>query len=235
MKSFRGRLPGLIAAVLLTGLAVAQNSLTPVPECGVPEIKNDTLFIVNSCGINVTSFYTSRGDVWGGTIISPGQEHRTAYSGEAIARVGGVSVYTCPGNGTPVQPDGSSIIGDYSGRAYACHGSEGDQSAASGLGRTVQPQPIPQPQIQRTYTNPAPSNPTDTVVIIPVQQPDNAQQDSEDDDDRNADANEDNGTLMQQYSQTLQNMINMTQSNSVQRVAPPAQGRPGPGCTYCWK
>jgi hypothetical protein len=115
MKSFRGRLPGLIAAVLLTGLAVAQNSLTPVPECGVPEIKNDTLFIVNSCGINVTSFYTSRGDVWGGTIISPGQEHRTAYSGEAIARVGGVSVYTCQATAhlcSPTAPRLSATIAD---------------------------------------------------------------------------------------------------------------------------
>jgi hypothetical protein len=219
MKSLRAVCSGLIAAVLLTGLAVAQNSLTPIPECGVPEIKNDTLFIVNSCGINVTSFYTSRGDVWGGTIIGPGQEHRTAYSGEAVNRVGGVSVYTCPGNGTPVQPDGSPII-DYSGRVYGCHGSEGDQSAASGLGRSVQPQPIPQPQIQQTFTNPAPSNPMDRVVIIPVRQPDNTQQASEDDDDQNADANEDNGTLMQQYQQTLQNMINTMPNNAVPRVAP---------------
>jgi hypothetical protein len=235
MKSFRAVFSGLITAVLLTGLAVAQNSLTPIPECGVPEIKNDTLFIVNSCGVNVTSFYTSRGDVWGGTIIGPGQEHRTAYSGEAVNRVGGVSVYTCPGNGTPVQPDGSPII-DYSGRVYGCHGSEGDQSAASGLGRTIQPQPIPQPQIQQTFTNPAPSNPTDTVVIVPVQQQDDTQQASDDDDDQNTDSDQDNGALMQQYQQNRQNMINMTQSNSVQRVSPPAQGRPGPGCTqYCWK
>jgi len=228
MKSFRVGLSGLIAAVLLTGLAVAQNPLTPIPECGVPEIKNDTLFIVNSCGISVTSFYTSRGDVWGGTIIGPGQEHRTAYSGEAVNRVGGVSVYTCPVNGTPVQPDGSPII-DYSGRVYGCHGSEGDQSDASGLGRTVQPQPIPQPQIQQTVTNPAPSVPSNTIVIIPVQQPDNTQQASDDDDDENADADQDNGALMQQYQQNLQNMINSMPNNAVPRVVP----APGQSAERC--
>ena len=219
MKTFHSGLSGLVAAVLLTGMAVAQTSIRPVPDCGRPEYLDSTLFIVNSCGLTVSVVYTSLGEVWGGTMIAAGRGDRTAYSREAVNNAGGVSVYTCPGNGTPVQPDGTPIMAHYTGREYGCHGSAMDEVGASGLGRTVQPQLIPQPQIQQTVTNPAPSVPSNTIVIIPVQQPDNTQQAS-DDDDQNTDADQDNGALMQQYQQNLQNMINMMPNNAVPRVVP---------------
>jgi hypothetical protein len=200
-------------------MAAAQNSITPVPDCGRPEYRDNTLFIVNSCGLTVSVVYTSLGDVWGGTMIARGRGDRTAYSLEAVNNAGGVSVYTCPGSGTPVQPDGTPIMAHYTGRVYGCHGSAVEQ--------------VVQQPVQQSFNNPVPSSPN-TIVIVPVQQADNTQQASDDDDDQNTDADQDNG--MQQYQQNLQNMINMTQSKSVQRVAPPVQGRPGPGCTqYCWK
>ena len=139
MKNHRTRVLGQIAVVLLTGMAAAQNSVTPVPHCGNPQIENDTLFIVNPCSFPVNVTFTSLGDVWGGMPIGPGQHARTGYSGEAVNRVGEVHVYTCPGNGTPVQPDGSAIISGYTGRQYGCHGSAQDQSGLNSnpqLGQT---------------------------------------------------------------------------------------------------
>lgn len=158
----------LIAVVLFGGLAVAQNSVKPVPECGNPQIQNDTLFIVNPCSITVNVTYTSSGDIWGGTLIGPGQQARTAYSGEAVNRVGGVHVYTCPGDGTPVQPvqpDGSAIISGYRGRVYGCHGSAQDQGGLNSNPRLGQ---TPQQQVQQSLSSPAPANPWNRVVITPA-------------------------------------------------------------------
>jgi hypothetical protein len=242
MKSFCTSSLWLITTVLLTGMVVAQNSsVKPVPDCGRPEIENGTLFIVNSCNITVSAVYTSSGDLWGGSLIGPGQHLRTAYSSEAVNRVRGVSVYTCPGYATPEEPDGAPIINHYTGREYRCHGSERDQTTSEQLNHALQPsQTLPQ-QVQQPFSNPTP-NPWSGTVTVPadsdgvVQQTENTQED--DDEDQNVGSNQDeNGIDLQQYQQVLQGIINTMSNNSVQRVAPaPAQGRPSPGCTqYCWK
>jgi hypothetical protein len=93
----------------------------PVPECGHAVNVNDTLVIENTCDIAVTIFYTSSGDISGGKPLGPGGHSNTAYSPEAVARVGGVEVYTCPGNSTPVGPDGKPMSTHYKGGEYECH------------------------------------------------------------------------------------------------------------------
>jgi len=241
MKSFRTSPLWLITTVLPTGMVVAQNpnSVKPVPDCSRPEIENSTLFIVNSCNITVSAVYTSSGDLWGGSLIGPGQHHRTGYSSQAVNRVGGVSVYTCPGYATPEEPDGAPIINNYTGREYRCHGSERNQTASEQQNHALQPDPTSPQQVQQLFRNPTP-NPW--IVITPadsdgvVQQTENTQED--DDDDQNVGSDQDENRIeLQQYQQVLQGIISTMANNSVQRVAPaPAQSRPSPGCTqYCWK
>jgi hypothetical protein len=92
----------------------------PVPECGRQEFKDNTLFIVNICDINVTVFYTSSGDVSGGMLLGPGEHGRTGFSSEAVQRVGGVDIYTCPGDATPLDLNGRAMSTHYKG-AYLCH------------------------------------------------------------------------------------------------------------------
>jgi len=221
MKSFCAVFSSLIAAVLLTGMAVAQHSVSPVPGCGRAQYEDGTLIIVNPCGMTVSVTYTSFGDVSGGTVIGPGQTHRTAWSGEAVARAGGVSVYTCPGNGTPVEPDGTPIVNRYTGRPYACHGSEQDENTQ---------------QVQQSLPAPTPIVITPSASDFVVQQPDSTQQVSEDDDDESSATDQENQAMLQQYQQNLQNMINTMQNRSVPKVAPPVQGRPCSGCDpYPWK
>jgi hypothetical protein len=95
----------------------------PVPQCGHPQIEANTLYIVNECSFTVDAIYTSQGDIWGETPLAPGEHHRTAYSADAVRNVGGVSVYTCPGSGTAVDPAGNPIglAPRYTGREYRCH------------------------------------------------------------------------------------------------------------------
>ena len=89
------------------------------PACARQDLENDTLFITNVCNSKVTMFYTSAGDVWGGAPLAIGERHRTAWSGEAVRRVGGITVYTCPGDTTPVDMSGNAIMGHYKGD-YRC-------------------------------------------------------------------------------------------------------------------
>jgi hypothetical protein len=174
----------LISLALLAGTAIAQDSVKPVPGCGAPQIQDGTLFIVNSCNITVSVTYTSLDDVWGGTLIGPGQSARTAYSAEAVNRVGGVHVYTCPGYGTPVQPDGSPIMaGNYTGSVYGCHGSAQDESGLNSQ--------MPSQQAQQSV-----STVQANTLVIPagnVQQSNIVQQPTAEDDDdaQNADADND--------------------------------------------
>ncbi|MGH9481073.1 MAG: TonB family protein [Terriglobales bacterium] len=90
------------------------------PECGHAQIENGTLFMVNSCGSSVTICFTSAGTVWGELPVGPGGHGRTGFSGEAVARVGGVKVYTCPGLATPVDLNGNGVLAHYNGE-YRCH------------------------------------------------------------------------------------------------------------------
>jgi hypothetical protein len=216
MKNHRTSVLGLIAVVLLTGMAAAQNSVTPVPQCGNPQIENDTLFIVNPCSFPVNVTFTSLGDVWGGMPIGPGQHARTGYSGEAVNRVGEVHVYTCPGYGTPVQPDGSAIISGYTGRVYGCHGSGQNQS---GLNLNPQVGQTPQQQVQQSLSSPAPANPWNRVVITPagsdggVQQSNNVQQATDDDDDEAQDTDADNDSTEADQSAALQQEYQMMRQN----------------------
>jgi hypothetical protein len=230
MKSHPTIVLSLIAPLLFAGMAVAQNPNTPVPQCGNPQIENDTLFIVNPCGFAVNVTFTSLGDVWGGMPIGPGQHAQTGYSGEAVNRVGGVHVYTCRGYGSPVQPDGSPIISGYTGREYACHGSTLSQN---------QPQPDLQPgqsapqQGQQGVSNPVPINPWNRRVITPtasdaaVQQSDDTQQASDDDDEaQNTDTDDDTDqttSILQQY-QMMQNVGGMIQNNARIQVQPTRSG-----------
>lgn len=92
-----------------------------LPNCGQEVYENDgALAIENKCNVAVTVFYTSLGDVWGGKPLSPGEHSRTAYDRAAVVRAGGIEVYTCPGNSTPVQPNGSELGYHYRGE-YKCH------------------------------------------------------------------------------------------------------------------
>jgi hypothetical protein len=231
MKSHRTSVLSLIAPLLFAGMAVAQNPDTPVPQCGNPQIENDTLFIVNSCGIAVNVTFTSQGEVWGGMPIGPGQHAQTGYSGEAVNRVGGVHVYTCRGYGSPVQPDGSPIISGYTGREYGCHGSTQGQS---------QPQPDLQPVEsaqqpgQQRASNPAPSNPWNGGFTTPtpsdgaVQQSDDTQEASDDDDDaQNTDTDDDTDqttSILQQSLQMMQNIGGMIQDNVRIQAQPTRSG-----------
>jgi hypothetical protein len=235
MKNHRTRVLGLIAVVLLTGMAAAQNSVTPVPHCGNPQIENDTLFIVNPCSFPVNVTFTSLGDVWGGMPIGPGQHARTGYSGEAVKRVGEIQVYTCPGNGTPVQPDGSAIISGYTGRQYGCHGSAQDQS---GLNSNPQLGQTPQQQVQQSLSNPAPANPWNSVVIAPagsdgvVQQSNNVQQATDDDDDEAQDTDADNDDTEADQSAALQQEYQLMRQNlnaAMQEAARNASSKAGSG------
>ena len=59
MKNYRASALYIFAAVLLTGIAVAQNPnfVRPVPQCGRPVLEDgDTLFIDNVCNISITVF-----------------------------------------------------------------------------------------------------------------------------------------------------------------------------------
>jgi hypothetical protein len=230
MKSHRTSVLSLIVPLLLAGMAVAQSSVTPVPGCGVPQIENDTLFIVNSCGITVSATYTSSGDIWGGTLIGPGQHARTGYSGEAVNRVGGVHVYTCPGYGTAVEPDGSAIISGYTGREYGCHGSAQSQNLAQ---PGIQPGQSAQQQALQGVSNAVPANPWNRAVIIPtvsdavVQQSDDTQQASDDDDDDaqntdNGDNTDQTAAILQQMAQNVGRMI---QNNARIQAQPTRGGR----------
>lgn len=114
-----------MASWLIPSSSYAQSAgeyVRPVPECGRLGYEPDGAFMIeNVCNINITVFYQSRGDVSGGTPIGPGEHHRTAYNGRAVEQSGGVMVYSCPGDATPVQPDGSGMWGHYTGREYKCH------------------------------------------------------------------------------------------------------------------
>lgn len=218
MKNHRTSVLGLIAFALLGGMAVAQNSVNPVPRCVDLQIQNDTLFIVNSCDITVNVTYTSRGDIWGGMLISPGQSARTAYTGEHVSQVGGVHVYTCPGYGTPVQPDGSAIISDYTGREYGCHGSAQDQSGQNSRSQLEQ---APQQQVQLSLSSPAPTSPWNSVVITPagsdgvVQQSNDVQQDTDDDEgeDQDTDTDTDNDSAEADQAAALQQEYQLMRQN----------------------
>ena len=209
-------------------MAVAQNPDTPVPQCGHPQIENDTLFIVNPCGIAVNVTFTSLGDVWGGMPIGPGQHAQTGYSGEAVSRVGGVHVYTCAGYGTPVQPDGSAIISGYTGREYACHGSTHSQNLSQ---PDFQPGQSAQQQAQQGLANPVPASQWNKTVITPVasdaavQQSGATLQASDDDDDaQNTDTGDDTDqttAILQQYQQVIQNVVSTIQ-NTARIQAQPA-------------
>jgi hypothetical protein len=91
-----------------------------VPECGHQEFRDNTLFIVNICSISVNVVFTSSGDVSGGMPLGPGEHGRTGFSREAAQRVGGVDVYTCPGDATPLDPNGRALSIHYKGE-YLCH------------------------------------------------------------------------------------------------------------------
>jgi len=95
----------------------------PASQCGHAQIEANTLYIVNQCGFTVDATYTSQGDIWGETPLAPGEHHRTAYSADAVSKVGIVSVYTCPGSGTAVDPSGLPVAPSpiYTGREYRCH------------------------------------------------------------------------------------------------------------------
>lgn len=234
MKNHRTSVLGLIAIALFGGMAVAQNPVNPVPKCGNPQIQNDTLFIVNPCSITVNVTYTSSGDIWGGTLIGPGQSARTAYSGEHVNQVGGVHVYTCPGYETPVQPDGIAIVDNYTGPEYGCHGSAQDQS---GLNSNPQLGQTPQQQIQQSLSSPAPANPWNRVVITPagsdgvVQQSNNVQQATDDDDDEAQDTDADNdateadqSAALQQEYQLMRQNLNAAMQNALRNSASHAGG-----------
>lgn len=216
MKNYFTTVLCLIGAAVFCTTAVAQNSVTPVPNCGTPQIQNDTLVIVNRCSITVNVAFTSSGNLWGGTLIGPRQSARTAYSGEAVTSAGGVHVYTCPGYGTPVQPDGSAIIGNYVGSRYGCHGSAQDES---GLNSSLQLGQTPQGQVQQSLSHPVPTNPW-SGVMTPAgsdsvgQQSNNVQQATDDDDDEAQDTDADTdgseadqpAALQQEYQQEYQLM-----------------------------
>jgi hypothetical protein len=91
-----------------------------VPECGRQEFRDNTLFIVNICSISVNVVFTSAGDVSGGMPLGPGEHGRTGFSSEAAQRVGGVDVFTCPGDATPLDPNGRALSIHYRGE-YLCH------------------------------------------------------------------------------------------------------------------
>jgi len=91
-----------------------------VPECGRQEFRDNTLFIVNICSISVNVVFTSAGDVSGGMPLGPGEHGRTGFSSEAAQRVGGVDVFTCPGDATPLDPNGRALSLHYRGE-YLCH------------------------------------------------------------------------------------------------------------------
>lgn len=91
-----------------------------VPECGRQEFRDNTLFIVNICSISVNVVFTSSGDVSGGMPLGPGEHGRTGFSSEAAQRVGGVDVFTCPGDATPLDLNGRALSTHYRGE-YLCH------------------------------------------------------------------------------------------------------------------
>lgn len=212
MKNHRISILGLIAFALLGGMAVAQNSVTPVPDCGIPQIQSDTVMIVNPCGITVNVTFTSSGEIWGGTLIGPGQSASTGQSTEALSSGGGLHVYTCPGYGTPVQPDGSAIVnGNYTGLRYGCHGSAQDES-----GENSAPQLMPTPQPQ-------------------VEQSDNVQQaDGDDDDDEAQDADADSdgagadqASALQQVYELMRQNLNAAAQEAAHKSAPQSGGSRG--------
>lgn len=91
-----------------------------VPECGRQEFSDNTLFIVNICNISVNVVFTSSGEVSGGMPLGPGEHGRTGFSSETVQRVGGVDVFTCPGNASPLDLNGRALSIHYKGE-YLCH------------------------------------------------------------------------------------------------------------------
>jgi hypothetical protein len=114
----------VLAALAFTSSSGAQTNsrfVRPVSNCARSGYEGDGAFMIeNVCNINIVVFYTSRGDIWGGMPIGPGSHSRTAYNGQAVERVGGVSIYACPEDSTPVRPDGSEMGPHYTGREYTC-------------------------------------------------------------------------------------------------------------------
>jgi hypothetical protein len=219
MKNYRASAMYVFAAVLLTGMAVAQNAnfVRPVPQCGRPVLEDgDTLFIDNACGISVTVFYTSSGDIWGGKPLGPWEHGRTAYSGEAVRRVGGVHTYTCPGDATPVALDGGRILDHYAGQ-YRCSGSGQAQNNAmpnDAWRNTV----TPSGQAQEAE-NASQESSADQAA---VENTDDNQGDQ--DAETNQDATDQFAAMLRQNQQTLQNMRNLMQNNVGNQASPARNG-----------
>lgn len=94
----------------------------PVPGCGHYGYDgNNALFISNTCNIDITLAFSSAGEVWGSTSLGPGATQYTGFGHRDVDRSGGsVDVFSCPGNSTPEQLDGTPIMGHYRGE-YRCH------------------------------------------------------------------------------------------------------------------
>jgi hypothetical protein len=101
---------------------VAQNSkyVSPVPNCGGQSYERYLgLVIGNRCNIQVTITWTSPGDIWGTAHLGPGGSQGTNASAEHVQRAGGVDLYVCPGDSSPVDPDDRFIGSHYRGE-YRC-------------------------------------------------------------------------------------------------------------------
>ena len=166
--------------------------------------------------------------------LGPREHGRTAYSGEAVRRVGAVHTYACPGDATPVALDSGIILGHYTGE-YRC---SGPGQAQNGDGRTnrnfeVRQNPsdaipndawrnrVPSGQTQETEHASRESSADQTSVENAADNQDNEEgQDAE----TNQDGTDQYAALLRQNQQTLQNMRNMARNIPRNQASPIKSG-----------
>ena len=95
-----------------------------VPQCGHSEYDNrGNFYLVNNCNIKVKITFTNQGNglAWGTASLEAGTRQLTESMGNANARDNGsISLYTCPGDSTPVTPDGTPFPNNHYKGPYTC-------------------------------------------------------------------------------------------------------------------
>jgi len=90
-----------------------------VPQCVQTAYESGDLIMVNDCGSPVYVVWASDGDVWGAAHLNGGGRSNTGQSRDAVARAGGVRMFTCPGDATPEDTQGRPVGPHYRGQ-YRC-------------------------------------------------------------------------------------------------------------------
>ena len=94
-----------------------------VPNCGHTQYDgHGNLYLFNSCDITVTITFTNErgGPVWGTTKLAPGERQQLAGMGMGSREDNGeIYLYPCPGDSTPIDPNGKAIGSRYHG-PYSC-------------------------------------------------------------------------------------------------------------------